>query len=693
MPTPNHPDPTRPATDPHRDQPDAPDSAGTTVQASTSDQAGPTDRAGATDRAGTPHEAGTTDQASTTGQRGVAEQAGTQAGGPVRGRSMGAEEGGARARARAKGVAKARARAGALDGPPAHVRVRSGGPLWLAAGEPAPPGMVRLTRPDSTGQALPVWPDGVTPSLLEEYQVPPVPVERSGETRRVLAAVLKCCWTDLSVDPWPGEPAPVELVLDTYRALIGRTDDLMRNWAIGAMRRLHDSAWIVVDDGVVTLGPRCALWPIESHAQLQELVRRLPEPERPELTVVGDADIVAAAHPAETVPDPEAGLGGRVEGGSAEFDDLLGAYDERRRAELVAAFMVVEHAAEPVQEVRFAALRDPALRHTLSEMLARRGRTLIQHRDRWTSGYDDAQAAALTTSATEAPHRGAHEIPRKATHEAPHESSRTTALDNAREAPRKTAHNASHEAPRKTAHDAPHAIPRNTAHDAPHEAPRNTARDDAREATAAVAAETDAAGVAIAAETGVASVAVVGEAGAAGVAVAGEAGVAIAGEAGVGGVAVVREAGKGGDRTGGGDPVARRAVAAGVRSAVPAAPRLGMSERAVLTLVLVHSVAIPRAEGLLPEDSWLSPHPTPVDELRRHTQLPIGELEAALRTLRHAGLLGQVKAGEEAGGYVPGPQFHRLTPAARRRLQEELILAAGPNTPLAAAVRSRRSAK
>ncbi|WP_431911911.1 hypothetical protein [Nonomuraea jabiensis] len=665
---------TRSATASHRDQPDAPDRSGTTDQASTIDRAGTTDQASMAGRAGTTHEAGTanragtTDQAATTGQRGMAEQAGavgrrggaeqagTQAGGPVRGRSMGAEEDGARAGARSKGVAKARARAGALDGPAAHVRVRSGGPLWLAAGEPAPPGMVRLTRPDSTGQALPVWPDGVTPSLLEEYQVAPVPVERSGETRRVLAAVLKCCWTDLSVDPWPGEPAPVELVLDTYRALIGRTDDLMRNWAIGAMRRLHDSAWIVVDDGVVTLGPRCALWPIESHAQLQELVRRLPEPERPELTVVGDADIVAAAHPAQTVPDPETGLGGRVEGGPAEFDDLLGAYDERRRAELVAAFMVVEYAAEPVQEARFAALRDPALRHTLSEMLARRGRTLIQHRDRWTSGYDDTQAAALTASATEAPHRGAHETPRKAAHESSHK----TALDNAREAPHKTAHDASHEAPHNTAHEAPH----NTAHEAPHEAPRNTAHDDAREATTAVAAK----------------------AGTAGMAVVEKAGAAIAGE--------TDSAGEDRDRAGGGgDPVAGRAVAPGVRSAVPAAPRLGVSERAVLTLVLVHSVAIPRAEGLLPEDSWLSPHPTPVDELRRHTQLPIGELEAALRTLRHAGLLGQVKAGEEAGGYVPGPQFHRLTPAARRRLQEELILAAGPNTPLAAAVRSRRSAK
>ncbi|MGW4795796.1 hypothetical protein ACWEPC_25610 [Nonomuraea sp. NPDC004297] len=409
----------------------------------------------------------------------------------------------------------------------AHARVRALGPARLGAGEAAAPGMTRLTRPDSTGVALPVWPDGVTPSLLEEHQVAPVPVERSGEQRRVLAAVLKCCWAELSADPWPGDPAPVELVLDTYRELIGRTDDLMRNWAVGALRRLHDSAWVVLDDGVVLLGPRCALWPVEAHAQLRELVRRLPEPERSELTVVGDADIVAAARAGAPDESPAeiAGVAGRVEGGAAEFDDLLGGYDERRRAELVAAFMVVEHAAEPVQEVRFAALRDPALRHTLGEMLARRGRTLIQHRDRWISGYDDA----------------------------------------------------------------------------------------------------------ITAETG--------------------------------------------------------AAAAG------AGARLGVSERAVLTLVLVHSVAIPRAEGLLPEDSWLSPHPTPADELRRHTQLPIGELEAALRTLRHAGLLGQVKAGEEAGGYVPGPQFHRLTPAARRRLQEELILAAGPNTPLAAAVLARRSAR
>ncbi|MGV9308058.1 hypothetical protein ACWDLG_32185 [Nonomuraea sp. NPDC003727] len=538
----------------------------------------------------------------------------------------------------------------------AHARARAEGPLRLGSGEATPAGMVRLAD-----LAVPVWPDGVTPSLLEEHQVAPIPVERSGETRRVLAACLKCCWVDLSGDPWPGATAPVELVLDTYRALIGRTDDLMRNWAVGALRRLHDSSWVVMADGFVRLGPRCATWPVESYGQLKELVRRLPEADRTALTVVRDADLVAAAasvmtgrkDPAEpgmddptappasdrpsnvaTPPEPsdvttslgasdattqlgpsdattshgpsdvatshgptpgdgvtgpqaapaqvegmplasavggdatapagrarESGeappgsphggadtsrrstrddsaaarpgtdhvddradivddpaqelLGGRVEAARAEFDDLLDAFDERRRAELVAAFMAVEFAAEPVQEARFAALRDPALRRTLGEMLARRGRTLIQLRERWISGYDAGVAARAGST-------------------------------------------------------------------------------------------------------------------------------------------------------------------------------LGESERAVLTLVLVHSVAIPRAEGLLPEDTWLSPHATPVEELRRHTQLPIGELEAALRTLRHAGLLSQVKAGEEAGGYVPGPQFHRLTQAARRRLQEELILAAGPHTPLAAAVRAQR---
>ena len=39
--------------------------------------------------------------------------------------------------------------------------------------------------------------------------------------------------------------------------------------------------------------------------------------------------------------------------------------------------------------------------------------------------------------------------------------------------------------------------------------------------------------------------------------------------------------------------------------------------------------------------------------------------------------------------YIPGPQLQRLTPAARRRLQDQLILAAAPASPIAEAIRAR----
>lgn len=116
---------------------------------------------------------------------------------------------------------------------------------------------------------------------------------------------------------------------------------------------------------------------------------------------------------------------------------------------------------------------------------------------------------------------------------------------------------------------------------------------------------------------------------------------------------------------------------------------LPVIDRAVLTVVLIHSVAIPRSRGGLNADTWISPHPTSGDELLRYSQLPREEARAALRRLRAAGLLQNDRS--KGGGYVPGPQFWRLTPAARRRLQEELILAAGPDSPLAAAIRFRRS--
>ena len=200
-------------------------------------------------------------------------------------------------------------------------------------------------------------------------------------------------------------------------------------------------------------------------------------------------------------------------------EDLLAALSERERDEVVAAWAAVEYGREPVEEVGFAALRDPALRETLRNVLRRTGRDLVRVSGRqWTSGYADDVRAELVSRGWGA---------------------------------------------------------------------------------------------------------------------------------------------------------------------------LSEYDRAVLTTILVHSVAIPRSEGHLTDDSWASAVPTTVAELRSHTQLARGRLTEALQRLRAADLIRATRGAERAA-YVPGAQFHRLTPAARRLLQEELVLAAGPDSPLAAAIRAGR---
>lgn len=120
-------------------------------------------------------------------------------------------------------------------------------------------------------------------------------------------------------------------------------------------------------------------------------------------------------------------------------------------------------------------------------------------------------------------------------------------------------------------------------------------------------------------------------------------------------------------------------------------------ERAALTLVLIHSVAIPRAEGRLAGDGddWESTHPTTPTRLRKLSQVH-GQrrLSDALQRLRAAGLIRVVRGADPqmaGASYVPGPALRRLTPAARRRLQENLILAVGPETALATAIMVRRN--
>ena len=114
-------------------------------------------------------------------------------------------------------------------------------------------------------------------------------------------------------------------------------------------------------------------------------------------------------------------------------------------------------------------------------------------------------------------------------------------------------------------------------------------------------------------------------------------------------------------------------------------------ERAVLVLVLVYSVAIPRSEERLAQDAWTSPYPTTEADVLRASKLPAVAARAAASKLVASGLLTRIRDRADAeGGYVPGPQLLRLTPAARAQLQDQLILAAAPNHPLAAAIRERR---
>src|ERR1700735_51553 len=134
------------------------------------------------------------------------------------------------------------------------------------------------------------------------------------------------------------------------------------------------------------------------------------------------------------------------------------------------------------------------------------------------------------------------------------------------------------------------------------------------------------------------------------------------------------------------DGAAAELVAAGWHS-------LPAIDRAVLVLVLIHSVAIPRSRGSLQGDRWTSGQPTMASELLEASRLQPTEVRIALGHLRAAGLvqLAPQRAGiGQSAAYLPGPQLHRLSAQARRRLAEELILAAAPSSPVAAAIRSRR---
>lgn len=110
-------------------------------------------------------------------------------------------------------------------------------------------------------------------------------------------------------------------------------------------------------------------------------------------------------------------------------------------------------------------------------------------------------------------------------------------------------------------------------------------------------------------------------------------------------------------------------------------------DRAVLALILIFSVAIPRAEGELPAEApWTNGRPVPNEQFRG-CSVPPGQVQQSLRRLADADLVRRVPGK----GLVPGAQFHRLTKHATTFLFEQLVLLADPHGSLADSIRRRRA--
>ena len=114
---------------------------------------------------------------------------------------------------------------------------------------------------------------------------------------------------------------------------------------------------------------------------------------------------------------------------------------------------------------------------------------------------------------------------------------------------------------------------------------------------------------------------------------------------------------------------------------------LKSKDRAVLVLVLLHTVAIPRARGRIDSEDWTLSEPTSVEQLERNRNLNATDIRRSLRRLR---TLGVLRYGHRSA-IAPGPQFLRLTQQRNMRLWEELVLLCRPDGMLANVLRRRRA--
>jgi hypothetical protein len=165
----------------------------------------------------------------------------------------------------------------------AWARARAGGPLRVPAGTPAPPGLLRLPEPSGDGAWLvPQVPETADTRVLADLGLAGPLLEQRGDTARLLAAVLRCCWADPLAPIWPGTPAGSAAVLAVFGELTGPRDEMAhRRSAIGALRRLDQAGWLLWDEaaGTIRLGPRVALWSASDLTTLCQLWRSMPGPD------------------------------------------------------------------------------------------------------------------------------------------------------------------------------------------------------------------------------------------------------------------------------------------------------------------------------------------------------------------------------------------------------------------------------
>ncbi|MDX3716293.1 hypothetical protein PV733_46965 [Streptomyces europaeiscabiei] len=151
--------------------------------------------------------------------------------------------------------------------------------------------------------------------------------------------------------------------------------------------------------------------------------------------------------------------------------------------------------------------------------------------------------------------------------------------------------------------------------------------------------------------------------------------------AGLGRVLLVREHhGISGFTSGYDDTVGERLAAEGIGVLPPL-------DRAVLILVLLRTVAAPRARGVHGSATWLADGSgTSVEELYANPFFTYEQLRPAVRRLKSRRLL---REGFHRA-LLPGPALLRLTDAQSARLWEDLVLVTQPDSMYARAIRLRR---